>query len=256
MPAVTAFALHQLKKIVSVIDFTRLNADDSPQQIEAFCRQAVTPLGSVAAVCVFPHYVATAHAVLQDTTVKLASVCNFPGGDHSEPQWLEDLDQALQAGAEEIDWVIPYRQLLLGQIDQVHAALRRCREECGKGIVLKVILETGALSDELIDLATEIVIEEGGDFVKTSTGKIEHGATPDAVTRILQTLLHKADLNQPMPGCKVSGGVVDLQQAWDYIELAQSIMGPGWVNAAHFRIGASRLLSQVVEYWQKQLKEA
>jgi deoxyribose-phosphate aldolase len=200
----------------------------------------------VAAVCVYPAFVKQAVAALHGTSVNVATVINFPEGNHSLTSVTHAIQSALNEGAEEIDIVFPYPRYLAGEKTDVKEYLHACKLACGDHL-LKVILETGALKDlHIIAAASELAIEAGADFLKTSTGKIAIGATLEAAAVMLQTIRNKSN---DSVGFKVSGGVRTIPQALEYIALAEKIMGADWVTPAHFRIGASQLADVLLQQW-------
>ena len=229
-------------ELISLIDLTRLNDDDSPTAINTFCQQAMTPQGPVAAVCVYPQFIAAAQTALGDTQIPIATVANFPAGDDNLTETLQSIDHSLKAGADEIDVVLPYKRLQQGDVEYVTEFLTACREHT-QGHLLKVIIESGALTATQITQAASLVAAAGADFVKTSTGKIATGATLKAVDTILKTLSTFNDA----PGIKISGGVRTPEQAHAYIKLISDYMGAEWINAQHLRIGASQLLNRLTE---------
>lgn len=228
-----------LAKIFPLIDLTSLNATDDAATIAALCQRAVQDQLKVAAVCVYPPFVAQAAALLANQAVKIATVVNFPEGDASEADVIAAIRQAIQAGADEIDVVFPYSQYLAGHAEEAYALIRACKAACGEQHLLKVILETGALQDanKIAEVAYQ-VCHSGADFLKTSTGKIAVGATPEAV-RTLLSVIQKI----PRPiGLKISGGVRTLAQAKQYLEMVQEMMGAAWITPQHLRLGSSQLI--------------
>src|SRR3712207_1455290 len=174
--------------ILGLIDHTSLNADDTPERIARLCEEAVTPRGAVAAVCVHPRFVAQAAAALEQTPVRVATVANFPSGTTDARGARREAEHALVDGANEVDVVLPYLAYAAGERDAALAVVRACREATD-GATLKVILETGRLErPELIQRAALDVLELGADFVKTSTGKLKPGATPEAARVMLAAI--------------------------------------------------------------------
>jgi deoxyribose-phosphate aldolase len=236
-----------MQRILSLIDLTRLQADDTEANVAAFLEKARTPLGLVAAVCLYPQFVRLAATEFAGTPIKVASVANFPEGAESLESVLIEIGQALQGGAHEIDVVFPYHRYLAGERQYAQTFVSSCKAACGEDTVLKVILETGALKDAaLIADASYDVIAAGADFIKTSTGKIPEGATLEAVATMLLVVKHITPQVKRRVGVKVSGGVRNLQQAAHYVELADDIMGREWVRADTFRIGASQLVDDML----------
>lgn len=235
------------KKIISLIDLTSLNDSDTEETITALCQKANTALGSVAAVCVYPQFVKLAKSKLQNTPVKIATVANFPHGKDSLENVLSSIQQSIQDGADEIDVVFPYEKFLQGEVEFVVDFIRACKKICGKEILLKVILETGALKDsQIISAASVNALKAGADFIKTSTGKTAAGATPEAATVMLVAIKEMTEELHRSFGFKASGGVRTIEQAKQYLTLADKIMGPDWVTPKTFRLGASQLLDVVL----------
>lgn len=237
-----------LQRMLGLVDLTSLNADDSESSIAAFCEKAQPAFGHVAAVCIYPQFVRLAAAQFAGTPIKVATVVNFPEGNASLESVLLEIGSALQAGANEIDVVFPYERYLAGEQQYARHFVADCKAACGSDVILKVILETGALLDPAIiaDAAFD-ALTAGADFIKTSTGKIAEGATFEAVATMLLVMRHVIPQLNRNVGIKVSGGVREVQQAAQYMELAASIMGRDWVEPATFRIGASKLVDEIVK---------
>lgn len=228
--------------LISLIDLTSLNDQDTDDVIEALCKKAMTPFGKVAAVCVFPRFVKLAKALVQGEYIPVATVANFPAGQSSLKATLTEIELSLADGADEIDVVIPYHDYLAGNKQSTQLLVKSCKQLCGDKD-LKVILETGALADdEIIYDASCRILEAGADFIKTSTGKIAVGATLAAAKQMLNAIRHV----NPGAGFKASGGVRTPEQAQAYLDLAREIMGDSWCNAEHLRIGASSLLDALL----------
>lgn len=231
------------KKVFSLLDLTSLNETDDAARIAALCNKAQGPLGHVAAVCVFPCFVKQVSTILANTSIKIATVTNFPFGTEAIESVNQSIFDSIHHGAHEIDVVFPYVRYLAGEKKQACDFITECKKMCGEDILLKVILETGAIKDPL--LVTEIsqrVILAGADFLKTSTGKIATGATLEAATLMLTAI--KSTSSQSV-GFKASGGIRTIEQALQYIQLAEKIMGADWVNPEHFRLGASSLVDSI-----------
>ncbi|HWM18322.1 MAG TPA: deoxyribose-phosphate aldolase [Ilumatobacteraceae bacterium] len=228
------------RRAIALLDLTDLTDDASVDGIDRLCERAA--LHGTAAVCVWPDFVRQSVEALRGTSVLVATVVNFPSGD-DRPHAVRVLtEHALDDGADEIDVVLPYRAWLAGDeqraadvIDGVRAA--------AVGRRLKVILETGALPDDAaIERAARFAIEHGADFIKTSTGKIEISATPEAAKTMLRVI---AETDRPI-GIKPSGGIRTIADAALYLALADDIMGPSWASPATFRFGASGVLDALV----------
>jgi deoxyribose-phosphate aldolase len=230
-------------RLVAMVDLTTLEDNDTPARIATLCRDALTPIGPVAAVCVYPRFVAQAKAALAGTGVRIATVIDFPRGDGTPEDVLFSTEDALKAGADEIDLVFPYGRFLSDAPPPASKNIRAVREVGGHDVRLKVILEVSAYPDyDSLTLASKIAIDAGADFLKTSTGKTSSGASLEAAA-IMLTVISESGL--PV-GFKASGGVRELPHATGYLALAESIMGAGWATADTFRIGASSLLPKLL----------
>ena len=223
---------------IACMDYTTLSDDDNKASVVQLCQNAKK--ASVAAVCIYPQFVALAKAELQSSDIAVATVTNFPAGNDTLSDVLILTEQALTDGADEIDLVIPYQSYQAGDKQAAVEYVSASKALCGDR-VLKVILETGALSLETIADMSRDCIAVGADFLKTSTGKIAQGASLEAVATMLLAI---RDLNSSV-GCKVSGGIRSAQAVAEYIELVSAIMGKDWVTPERFRIGASSLLANL-----------
>lgn len=238
------------RQILGLMDLTRLNEHDTEADIIALCHQAATPAGTPAAVCVYPAFVPLARATLLELgiadQVRVATVTNFPAGGSDSAGAARETRAAIAAGADEVDVVFPWRALLAGDEHTGLELVRACRAACGER-VLKVIIESGELgTPALIKRASELAIEGGADFIKTSTGKVAVNATLDAAHIMLKVIKQSG---RPV-GFKAAGGVRTTAQAADYLRLAADIMGPGWITPAHLRFGASGLLTDLLHTLQ------
>ncbi len=224
------------EKIFSLLDLTSLQDSDNAASIAALCRKAQGAGTEVAAVCVYPPFVRDAVAHLFSTSIKVATVVNFPRGDETWDVMSASIRQSLSDGATEIDMVFPYKQYLQGKKSDALNKVRACKELVGKNILLKVILETGVIDNlTIIEQLSDELIAAGADFLKTSTGKVSVGATIEAAAVMLSVIKS----SQAPVGFKASGGIRTVEQALQYIRLAEDIMGVEWVTPEHFRIGTS-----------------
>ncbi|MBV8801894.1 MAG: deoxyribose-phosphate aldolase [Gammaproteobacteria bacterium] len=255
-------------EIIPLIDLTSLNDDDSEESITTLCANAITPFGSVAAVCVYSKFVPLAVELLKNSSVNIATVVNFPQGESNLTEILDEIKYALHLKANEIDLVFPYRAYLKGDTGNALKVVAEARAICPPSIKLKIIIETGELfSLDIIKMISAELIALGVDFIKTSTGKVERGASLEAATMILTAIKEhiaysrtrcEADhvtkhltlkrIPKHSTGIKISGGIRTISQARSYIQLANNIMGEGWVNPGVFRIGASALLKEILEH--------
>jgi deoxyribose-phosphate aldolase len=224
------------RQALACLDLTSLNDDDSQASTEQLCQRAQSPHGPVAAVCVWPRFVAQARRLLP-AHIAVAAVANFPHGSADMSRALADTHAIVEAGGQEVDVVAPYRTL-----DQAPALLAAVRAAC-PGLRLKVILETGELADDAtIDRACAIALDAGADFLKTSTGKAKVSATPAAAERLLKAIAaRRADA----VGFKPAGGIRTVADAAIYMQLVEQHLGVQAVQPRRFRIGASGLLNDI-----------
>ncbi len=229
-------------RLLSLLDLTSLGENDTPAQIEALCRSAAAAPCLPAAICVYPEHVTTVRRCLPGAAVKVATVVNFPDGGGDPARVERETRRALGAGADEIDLVLPYRALLEGDAADARTVVRTCRAVCTDGVRLKLILETGVLgTPALMRAACAIGLEEGVDFLKTSTGKVPVNATPEAAALMLDAIAAAGG----RCGFKAAGGIRTLADAASYLDLAETRLGAPWCSPAHFRIGASALFGEL-----------
>lgn len=224
------------RRALALMDLTELGDTAGEKDVAALCDKAGgnETLPPIAAICLWPRHVAFARRRWQG---RIATVVNFPGGDEGIDAVVGQTRDALAAGADEIDIVLPHRAFLAGDAAPAAAMLHAIRAET-RGKTLKVILESGLYPDEAtIAAASGLAITTGADFIKTSTGKVPVGATLDAA-RVMLRAIRAA--HRPV-GFKPSGGIRTLEDARTYLDLADSIMGPEWARPATFRFGASGL---------------
>ena len=232
------------RQIVSLLDLTTLSGVETEADIDALCARAQGPCGRVAAVCVYPPHLPRVRDNFLSrrlSGVELATVVNFPAGGLDAGASVAEIREALVLGATEIDLVFPYRAFLEGRTRETGDFLRACREACP--VRLKVILESGVLATpDRVREASRLALACGADFLKTSTGKAAVHATPDAARVMLETIAEAGG----GAGFKASGGLRTMADALIYLEMAEEIMGPGWVGPRTFRFGASSLLDDVL----------
>jgi deoxyribose-phosphate aldolase len=225
---------HTARLALACLDLTSLNDADTEAGIARLCERAQGPHGHSAAVCVWPRFAAFARARLP-AAVRVAAVANFPDGSADTERALRDTRAIVDAGAQEVDVVMPWRDL--DAAPALLAAVRRAAE----GLTLKVILETGELHDEApIRRACAIALDAGADFLKTSTGKTKVSATLAAARLLLAAI---RDGGHRHVGFKAAGGIRTVADAAAYIALTQDHLGE--VTPARFRIGASGLLDDI-----------
>ncbi|MGQ3050520.1 MAG: deoxyribose-phosphate aldolase [Roseateles sp.] len=226
---------------LACLDLTSLNDADSAEDIAALCRRAQTVHGPVAAVCVWPRFVAQARAALP-AAIKVAAVANFPDGSIDLAAALADVAEIAQAGGNEVDVVLPWHALLAGHSNDVGDFLSEIRF-ASRPLTLKVIIESGELqTPERIAQATRLALAAGADFVKTSTGKTRVGATPAAAAVMLKEI---AASGLSSAGFKASGGVRSVADAAGYIAQTEAALGASALNPQRLRFGASGLLTDI-----------
>lgn len=238
-------------QVISLMDLTSLTDQETPADIEKLCQQAKSVGGNTAAICIYPRFIPLAKKLLaaQGTpNIKIATVTNFPHGNDDVAIALAETKAAVAYGADEVDVVFPYKALINGDIHIGLELVETCKKACPRGVLLKVIIETGELrTAELIKIASEVSIRAGADFIKTSTGKVSINATPEAAKIMLETIKStNNNANKIDTGFKAAGGVRDVTDAQVYLDLAANILGENWATTHHFRFGASSLLGNLL----------
>ena len=248
-----------LKMVLNMIDLTTLEGMDTPGKVKQLCYKArhlhdsVEGLPNVAAVCVYPNFVGLAKKELADSEIKIASVATaFPSGNSSLPIKLEDVAMAVEAGADEIDMVISRGRFHAGDHQYVFDEIAAVKEACGVAR-LKVILETGELGTlDNVRLASDIAIEAGADFIKTSTGKIKPAATMPVTLVMLEAIRDHYFKTGQMVGMKPAGGISKAKLALHYLIMVKETLGDAWLTNQWFRFGASSLANDVLMQIVKQ----
>lgn len=229
--------------LLPLLDLTSLGEDDTPSHIENLCASALAGPGFPAAVCIYPEHVTTARRALQGSGVRIATVVNFPDGSSNTDRAVRETRRAIAAGANEIDLVLPRNLDTPADRLAAQRLVGACREVCGSGITLKLILETGLLqTPQRIRAACAAGLAEGIDFLKTSTGKVAVNATLEASAIMLEAIAAHGGTC----GIKVAGGIRTLAQAAAYLDQASEKFGASWVTPMHFRVGASSLFGELV----------
>jgi len=241
------------KLIFSLVDLTTLNTDDTESRVKLMCEKMNEfpdqfpgyPL--VGAICVYPVLVPVVHKNLIEKQVNIASVAaGFPSSQ-TFPEVKEiESRMAVEAGANEIDIVISAGKFLNNEFDYVSAEIRQIKKVIGDA-KLKVILETGLLPDpSAIYRASMISMESGADFIKTSTGKIQPAATPEAVLVMCHAIKDFWEKTGRKVGIKPAGGISTTEHALEYASIVKGVLGDEWLDQALFRIGASRLANNLL----------
>ena len=235
------------RRCFGALDLTSLNPNDTRQRIEALTRKTVEfsrhfpNLPRVASLCVFPAFVETVGLAAGDSPLTITSVA---GGFPSSQTYLEvkmlEAAMAVENGADEIDIVLNVGKMLEGHYDEVANEVEVLRGETGEDVVLKVILETGALkTPEMIRRASLLSMFAGADFIKTSTGKIDVAATPEAAVVMCQAIKDYYEKTGRKVGFKPAGGVRTASDAVLYYTIVREMLGEEWLTPRFFRIGAS-----------------
>ena len=250
----TSTKLGGLKMAVSMMDLTTLEGKDTPGKVAYLCRKALQPIEakyevpSCGAVCVYPNMVKYARKFLgENSPVHVASVATgFPSGQVPLRVKLEETRRAAGDGADEIDMVIDRGAFLIGDYAKVFDEIAAVKEACGIAH-LKVILETGELvTYDNVRLASQIAMEAGGDFIKTSTGKVNPAATIPVTLVMLEAIRDYFFATGIRIGMKPAGGIRNSKQALAYLVMVKETLGDDWLTPHLFRFGASALLNDVL----------
>ena len=241
-----------LSKCLGLIDLTSLNSTDTKSKIEAMVEKVNSFSGtysdypSVAAICVYPNFASTVKQILTAKGVEIAVVGGvFPSSQSFPEVKAEECKIAVDKGADEVDIVLALSHFLAGEMESASNEIRLIKKACGKAH-LKVILETGALSHEQIKQASILAMEAGADFIKTSTGKMEPAATPEAAVIMCHAIKEYYKVSGRRVGFKPAGGIVTPEDAVLYYAIVDSILGEEWLNSKYFRLGASRLANNLL----------
>ena len=249
----TSAKLAGLKLAISMMDLTTLEGKDTPGKVAFLCRKAIQPLDPrygvppCAAVCVYSNFVRPAKRFLGQSGVKVASVATaFPTGLMPLRLKLAEVRGAASDGADEIDMVIDRGVFLAGEYNRVFDEIAATKEACGSAH-LKVILETGELQTyDNVRLASEIAMEAGADFIKTSTGKVSPAATMPVTLVMLEAIRDHFYATGIRIGMKPAGGIRTAKQALAYLVMVKETLGDDWLTNELFRFGASTLVNDVL----------
>ena len=253
------FKMAALKLALSMIDLTTLEGMDTPGKVRQLCSKAknlhhgIKNLPNVAAVCVYPALVREAKKELAGSSINVASVATgFPSGQTDFNTRLEEVQFAIEEGADEVDMVISRGKFLAGEYQVVFDEIARTKEACGK-THLKVILETSELSTlDNIRRASEIAMTAGADFIKTSTGKAKCGATQPVTLVMLEAIRDFFHKTNKKVGMKPAGGISDSKTAIRYLVMVKETLGKKWLTPDLFRFGASSLANDILMQITKQ----
>jgi len=250
-----------LLRAVTCIDLTTLSGDDTPGRVRRLCAKARQPIRpdmlarmgldgekiTVGAVCVYPNRVADAVQALRGTDIPVASVATgFPAGQTPLPQRIGEIEQAIEAGAKEIDVVIPRNFVLTGDWEALYNEIAQFRKTCGEAAHMKTILATGDLGTlKQVYQASLVAMMAGSDFIKTSTGKEPVNATLEVSLVMVRAIREYLERTGHKVGFKPAGGISKAKQAMAWQALMKEELGDEWLMNDLFRIGASSLLGDL-----------
>ena len=258
----TSAKLAGLKMVVSMMDLTTLEGKDTPGKVAYLCRKALQPadpkynVPTCAAVCVYPNMVKYARKFLgENSPVHVASVATgFPSGQFPLPTKLNEVRRAVADGADEVDMVINRCAFLAGDHVKMFDEIAATKEASGPAH-LKVILETGELvTYDNVRLASEIAMQAGADFIKTSTGKVSPAATIPVTLVMLEAIRDYFFATGIRIGMKPAGGIRTAKQSLAYLVMVKETLGDDWLTPDLFRFGASTLVNDVLMQIAKQVE--
>ena len=251
--------LFALDLAVRMIDLTTLEGADTPGKVAALCSKAMRPDPSdltvppVAAVCIYPNLVPTAVQRVEGSSVKVASVATaFPSGQSPLEAKLDEVRWVVEHGADEVDMVIDRGAFLAGRYLDVFEEIVAVKEACGDAH-LKVILETGELVTlDNVRRASWLAMLAGGDFIKTSTGKLSSAATLPVALVMLEAIRDVYEETGRRVGFKPAGGIRNAKQAVQHLVLVHETLGVDWLTPDLYRFGASSLLNDILMQIRKE----
>ena len=250
-----------LKECFSIMDLTTLSPKDTPASVKKLVEKVNSfavdypdyPLP--ASVCVYPNFASVVRKTRKNPALHVTTVAGcFPSSQSFLEVKLREIELAVREGADEIDIVLALNSFLEGDYDTAGKEILASREcidqvaaELGRPVVLKVILETGLLvTPERIADASFLAMENGADFIKTSTGKVEVNATPMAAYVMCQCIKKFYEQTGRKVGFKAAGGISSAMDAVSYYSIVSTILGKDWLNKGLFRFGVSRLANQLL----------
>lgn len=269
----TESKLWALKTAISMLDLTTLEGKDSEGKVHAMCQKAIHPkpgdstIPHVAAVCVYPNMIKFAKDAVRKSGVKVASVATaFPSGQYPLKLKIEDVQRCIKDGADEIDMVISRGEFLSGDYEFVYNEIKQIKETCTESakiysdknkteheVHLKVILETGELETyDNVRKASIIAMMAGGDFIKTSTGKVQPAATLPVTLVMLEAIRDYYNETGFKTGMKPAGGIKTAKDAIAYLVLMKETLGDEWLTPDLYRLGASSVLNDILMQIDKQ----
>ncbi|MBO4435238.1 MAG: deoxyribose-phosphate aldolase [Bacteroidales bacterium] len=250
-----------LKECFSIMDLTTLSTKDTVASVKKLAdkvpafKKTYPDWPLPASVCVYPNFAPVVKQALEGTDVHVTTVAGcFPTSQSFLEVKLHEIEMAVRGGADEIDIVLALNTFLAGdfytagqEILESRKLIDKVASELGRKVVLKVILETGLLvSHEAIANASFLAMENGADFIKTSTGKVEVNATPVAAYVMCECIKKYYEATGRKVGFKAAGGISSAMDAVCYYSIVSSILGREWLNKDLFRFGVSRLANQLL----------
>ena len=238
----------------STIDLTTLSCNDSVESVTKFANktmefyEAYPNIPNVASICVYPSFVETVGLAVDGSPMRITSVAGgFPASQTFLEVKMLEVAMAVENGADEVDIVLNVGKMLTGEYDEAANEVEVLRNEAGKETVLKVIIESGALkTPELIRKASLLSMFAGTDFVKTSTGKIDVAATPEAAVVMCHAIRDYYEKTGRKVGFKAAGGVRTAEDAALYYTIVKEVLGEEWITTDLFRIGASSAANNII----------
>lgn len=246
---------------LSMMDLTTLRTEDTPASVEKLVGKVNSFMKEYsdyplpASICVYPNFASTVRKGLVSSDVHVTCVAGcFPSSQSYLEIKVRECEMAVENGADEIDIVLALNAFMCGDYESARAEIRAMRAavdaagaKAGRKVVLKVILETGLLvAPEKIAAASFLAMEEGADFIKTSTGKVPVNATPVAAYVMCECIGKYYAATGRKVGFKAAGGISNAKDAVSYYMIAKTILGNEWMNRDLFRFGVSRLANSLI----------
>lgn len=250
-----------LKNCMALMDLTTLHTEDSPESVKKLVGKVNSFMNDYpeyplpASICVFPNLASVVRENLATSDVHVTAVAGcFPTSQSFIEVKVRECEMAVEAGADEIDIVLALNAFMSGdeetarkEIRTIRAAVDEAAAKAGRKVTLKVILETGLLvTPENIANASFLAMEEGADFIKTSTGKVSVNATPMAAYIMCESIKAFHEKTGRKVGFKAAGGISTSKDAVCYHSIVKTILGNDWINKELFRFGVSRLANSLM----------
>lgn len=250
-----------LKNCMALMDLTTLYTEDSPGSVKKLVGKVNSFMNDYpeyplpASICVFPNLASVVRENLATSDVHVTAVAGcFPTSQSFIEVKVKECEMAVEAGADEIDIVLALNAFMSGdeeaarkEIRTIRAAVDEAAAKAGRKVTLKVILETGLLvTPENIANASFLAMEEGADFIKTSTGKVSVNATPMAAYIMCESIKAFHEKTGRKVGFKAAGGISTSKDAVCYHSIVKTILGNDWINKELFRFGVSRLANSLM----------